>query len=222
MAVALGKPVPDFDAVTTIGNINFYDYIKDSWAILFSHPRDFTPVCTTELGTVASLLPEFQKRNVKVIALSCDDVDSHNAWIADINNAPWCAKTGAKVTYPIIDDAKREIAVKYGMIEPENKDAGGLPLTCRAVFIIGPDRCLKLSLLYPASVGRNFDEIIRVVDALQLTAKHNVATPVNWKVGDDVIVPPSVSNDAAREKFGSYEAVAVPSGKEYLRVVKLN
>ena len=220
MSLLLGKQVPDFDCNTSLGPLNFYEY-NNTWTILFSHPRDYTPVCTTELGTVASLENEFKKRNVKVIALSCDDAESHKSWINDINTTQWCANNN-KVTYPIIDDSSREIAVKYGMIEPDHKDAAGMPLTCRAVFVIGPDHCLKLSLLYPASTGRNFDEILRVIDSLQLTSKHSLATPANWKVGDDCMVPPSVSNEAAIEKFGSFKTIEVPSGKTYLRMTNIN
>merc|ERR1712233_157700 len=174
----LGDVVPNFSSDTTQGNIDFHSWIQDSWAILFSHPADYTPVCTTELGRVQMLSNDFAKRGVKLIALSCDEVDSHNGWIKDIiayNNL----STG--FSYPITADPKREVATLYGMMDPDEKDAKGIPLTCRAVFIIGPDKRLKLSLLYPATTGRNFDEILRVIDSLQLTATRKVATPVDWK-----------------------------------------
>ena len=185
-----------------------------SWGVLFSHPADFTPVCTTELGAVARLVKagEFAKRNVKVIALSCNDVDTHKGWIADI-----CAsqKVEGDFPYPIIDDSKRDLAVTLGMLDPDERDAKGLPAAARAVFVIGPDKKLKLSILYPATTGRNFNELLRVIDSLQLTAKYKVATPADWKDGDDVIIGSAVSDDEAKNLF--------PNGwttvKPYLRVL---
>ena len=210
----LGDTVPNFSAETTQGTIDFHSWIGDSWAILFSHPADFTPVCTTELGRVQSLHQEFANRGVKLIALSCDDVESHNGWINDIkayNNL-------SEFSYPIIADPKRDIAEQYGMMDPDEKDAKGIPLTCRAVFVIGPDKKLKLSLLYPATTGRNFDEILRVVDSLQLTATKKVATPVDWRQGGSCMVVPSVKQEEVAGLFPKGVTVHdVPSGKVYLR-----
>jgi 1-Cys peroxiredoxin 6 len=215
MALKLGDTVPDFTANSTEGPIEFYKYIEGSWAILFSHPNDFTPVCTTELGAVGNFLPEFEKRGVKVIALSCNDVESHKGWIGDIESYT----PGSKVGYPIVADPTRELAVKYGMLDPDEIDSKGIPLTARAVFIIGPDRKLKLSILYPATTGRNFHEVLRVIDSLQLTANFSVATPVNWNVGDKCMVIPSLSNEAATLKFPKgFETVEVPSGRSYIRL----
>merc|ERR550519_3241067 len=206
----LGDVVPNFSSDTTHGNIDFHSWIQDSWAILFSHPADYTPVCTTELGRVQMLSNDFAKRGVKLIALSCDEVDSHNGWIKDIiayNNLT----TG--FSYPIIADPSREVAKKYGMMDPDEKDAAGIPLTCRAVFVIGPDKRLKLSLLYPATTGRNFDEILRVVDSLQLTATRKVATPVDWKQGGSVMVVPGVKQEQTGQLFPKGVTVhSVPSG----------
>ena len=205
MAVRLGDIAPDFVAETTEGKIEFHEWIGNNWVIFFSHPADFTPVCTTELGTVAKLKPEFEKRNTKVIALSVDPVDSHHSWINDINETQ-----GATVDYPIIADPDREIANLYDMIHPNSLDN----LTIRAVFVIGPDKKVKLTLTYPASTGRNFDEILRVVDSLQLTAVHKVATPANWRDGEDCIVVPAVSDEEAKELFPKgFKAI-----KPYLRV----
>lgn len=205
MAVRLGDEAPDFTAETTEGKISFHDWIGDGWAILFSHPADFTPVCTTELGTVAKMKPEFDKRNVKAIGLSVDPVDSHRGWIKDINETQ-----GTTVNFPIVADPDREIANLYDMIHPNALDN----LTVRSVFIIGADKKVKLTLTYPASTGRNFDEILRVIDSLQLTANHKVATPANWQDGDDCIVVPALSDDEAKELFPKgFEAQ-----KPYLRV----
>ena len=205
MAVRLGDEAPDFTAETTEGKISFHDWIGDGWAILFSHPADFTPVCTTELGTVAKMKPEFDKRNVKAIGLSVDPVDSHHGWIKDINETQ-----GTTVNFPIVADPDREIANLYDMIHPNALDN----LTVRSVFIIGADKKVKLTLTYPASTGRNFDEILRVIDSLQLTANHKVATPANWQDGDDCIVVPALSDDEAKELFPKgFEAE-----KPYLRV----
>ncbi|GLJ11655.1 hypothetical protein SUGI_0173690 [Cryptomeria japonica] len=215
MALKLGDLVPDFTAESSHGPIHFHAYIEKSWAILFSHPADFTPVCTTELGSLAKLMPEFDNRGVRVLALSCNDAETHRSWVRDIESFT----PGAKVTYPIIADPTREIAIKYGMLDPAEKDRAGVPLTARAVFVIGPCKTLKLSVLYPATTGRNFAEILRVLDSLQLTANYSVATPVDWKAGDKCMVVPSLSNEAALEKFPKgFETVAVPSGKSYIRL----
>jgi len=205
MAIRLGDTAPDFEAQTTEGTLRFHEWLGNSWGILFSHPKDFTPVCTTELGEVARLKPEFAKRNTKVIALSVDSVADHEKWSADIEETQ-----GARPNYPLIADPDRRIATLYDMIHP-NADS---TLTVRSVFIIGPDKKVKLTLTYPASAGRNFAEILRVLDSLQLTSVHSVATPVNWKDGEDVIVVPSLTDAQAREKF--------PKGfrtvKPYLRI----
>ena len=205
MAVRLGDDAPNFTATTTDGELNFYDWKGDSWAVLFSHPKDFTPVCTTELGTVARLKPEFDKRNVKVIGLSVDPLESHLEWEKDIEETQ-----GTAVNFPMIADPDRAVADLYDMIQPNASDT----MTVRSVFVIGGDNKVKLSLTYPASTGRNFDEILRVIDSLQLTAKHKVATPVDWKQGDDVIIVPAVSNEEATEKYGSFTTI-----KPYLRTV---
>jgi len=206
MALQLGDVAPDFTAMTTEGEIKFHDWIGDSWCVFFSHPKDYTPVCTTELGAVAKLKPEFQKRNCKVIGLSVDPVDSHKGWAKDIEETQ-----GTALNFPVVADADRKIADAYGMIHPKALDT----LTVRTVFVIGPDKKVKLMITYPASTGRNFDEILRVIDSLQLTSKHSVATPVNWKHGDDVIIVPSLSNDDAKKKFpGGWKEV-----KPYLRIV---
>jgi len=212
--VKLGEIVPDFTAATTHGKINFHTWCEGSWAILFSHPADYTPVCTTELGRAQAVSGEFAKRGVKMAALSCDEVDSHNGWINDI-----LAYNGlTEFSYPIIADPKREVAEKYGMLDPVAKDNSGIPLTCRAVFVIGPDKRLKLSFLYPATTGRNFDEIIRVIDSLQLTARRKVATPVDWRQGGACMVVPSVKTEDAPGLFPKgFKVHDVPSGKCYLR-----
>lgn len=212
--VNLGDVFPNFSAESTHGPIKFHTYLGDSWGVLFSHPADFTPVCTTELGRVAKLAPEFTKRNVKLIALSCDSVASHNGWIADIqayNNL------SGEFPYPIVADENRDLAVSLGMVDPDEKDAAGMPLTCRAVFVVGPDKKLKLSILYPATTGRNFDEILRVIDSLQLTAVKKVATPADWKDGAHCMVVPSISPDDAKKLFPEHKVHNVPSGKAYLR-----
>ncbi|XP_041368640.1 peroxiredoxin-6-like [Gigantopelta aegis] len=214
--VNLGDVFPNFKAPTTAGDIQFHDWMGDSWAILFSHPADYTPVCTTELGRVVTLLPEFQKRNVKVIALSCDSVEDHNGWAKDVMS--YVGKASEKFPYPIISDKDRKLAVQLGMVDPDEKDSAGMPLTARAVFVVGPDKKLKLSILYPATTGRNFDEILRVIDSLQLTAKQKVATPVDWKPGCKCMVVPSLSNDEAKKLFPKgFEETKVPSQKSYLR-----
>src|SRR3954465_14916246 len=207
MTVRLGDTAPDFTANTTQGEIHFHEWLGDSWGVLFSHPKDFTPVCTTELGYGAKVKPEFDKRNVKVSGLSVEPVESHERWEADIAETQ-----GTPVNFPMIGDPERKVADLYDMIHPNASDT----LTVRSVFVIGPDKKVKLTLTYPASTGRNFDEILRVIDSLQLTAKHSVATPVNWKDGDDVIIVPAVSNEQAKEKFpGGWNEV-----KPYLRIVK--
>jgi len=205
MALRLGDIAPDFTADTTEGPISFHDWIGDSWAVLFSHPKDFTPVCTTELGYVARSKPDFEKRGVKVIGLSVDPADSHKRWAEDIKETQ-----GSELNFPVIADPDHKIAELYDMIHPEISDV----FTVRSVFVIGPDKKVKLMITYPASTGRNFEEILRVIDSLQLTAKYSVATPVNWKDGDDVIIVPSLSDEAAKEKFpGGWRAP-----KPYLRI----
>jgi thioredoxin-dependent peroxiredoxin len=206
MAVQLGDVAPDFTADTTQGKVSFHDWLGDSWGVLFSHPKDFTPVCTTELGTVAKLKPEFDKRGVKVIGLSVDPVESHERWEADIAETQ-----GAAVNFPMIGDPDKKVADLYGMIHPNANDTA----TVRSVFVIGADKKVKLTLTYPASTGRNFDELLRVIDSLQLTANHQVATPANWNQGEDVIIVPAVSDEEAAKKY--------PDGwktlKPYLRIV---
>jgi alkyl hydroperoxide reductase subunit AhpC len=192
MALQLGDEAPDFTADTTEGTINFHEYLGDGWGVLFSHPKDFTPVCTTELGAVAKLKGEFDKRNAKVIAISVDPIESHQGWVPDINETQ-----GTTVNFPIIADPDRKVADLYGMIHPNAADT----VTVRSVFIVGPDKKIKLMITYPQSTGRNFQEILRVLDSLQLTAKYQVSTPADWKDGEDVIIVPAVSDDAAKEKF---------------------
>ena len=215
MPLRIGDEAPNFTVETTEGTVNFHDWIGDGYAILFSHPKDFTPVCTTELGYMAGLKPEFDKRNTKVIGLSIDSVDDHNAWLNDIEETQ-----GHAVNYPLIGDNNLEVAKLYDMIHP---NASGTAkertpadnATIRSVFVIGPDKLIKLIITYPMSTGRNFDEVLRVLDSIQLTANHKVATPVNWRQGEDVIIVPAVSDEAAKEKF--------PDGwkapKPYLRIV---
>ncbi|SFK45210.1 peroxiredoxin [Methylocapsa palsarum] len=206
MALQLGDIAPDFEADTTEGRIRFHDWAAGSWIVLFSHPKNFTPVCTTELGYTAKLKPEFDKRNVKVIGISVDPLASHEKWADDIKETQ-----GHALNFPLIADPDRKVADLYGMIHPNASDT----LTVRSVFVIGPDKKIKLTLTYPASTGRNFDEILRVIDSLQLTSKHQVATPVNWKHGEDVIIVPAVSDEDARKKY--------PEGwkalRPYLRIV---
>nr|ALS04660.1 peroxiredoxin 6 [Pseudodiaptomus poplesia] len=210
----LGDVVPNFKADTTQGEIDFHTWLGGSWGVLFSHPADYTPVCTTELGRVQMLNKEFCDRGVKLIALSCDTTESHHGWIKDI----LAYNKLTEFSYPIIADPSRDVATLYGMMDPDEKDSAGLPLTCRAVFIIGPDKTLKLSILYPATTGRNFDEILRVVDSLQLTATRKVATPVDWKNGGSCMVVPSVKQDDVGALFPKGVTVhEVPSGKVYLR-----
>ncbi|XP_023650587.1 peroxiredoxin-6 [Paramormyrops kingsleyae] len=213
----LGDVFPDFEADSTVGRISLHAFLGNSWGILFSHPRDYTPVCTTELGRAAKLSAEFSKRDVKMIALSLDSVEDHLGWSKDIlayNNDSSCNA----LPFPIIADNKRELAVKLGMLDPDERDKDGMPLTARCVFVIGPDKRLKLSILYPATTGRNFDELLRVIDSLQLTAQKRVATPVDWKPGDNVMVVPNLSDDEAASLFPSGVTTKdLPSGKKYLR-----
>ncbi|CAL8311379.1 peroxiredoxin-6 isoform X1 [Gadus morhua] len=234
----LGDVFPNFHAETTDGSIQFHDFLGDSWCVLFSHPGDFTPVCTTELGRAARLCAEFTKRGVKMVALSVDSLEDHHDWSKDI--LAYCSMESERssLPYPVIADQKRELALALGMMDPDEKDKDGLPLTARcvrtsglypvtlqpcsqlpsAVFIIGPDKRLKLSLLYPASTGRNFDEILRVVDSLQLTATKRVATPADWQPGDSVMVPPSMSEAEASVLFpAGVFTKEVPSKRKYLR-----
>src|SRR3954452_9949069 len=214
MALALGDTAPDFEADTTEGRIGFHEWIGDSWAVLFSHPKDFTPVCTTELGYMAQIKPEFDRRDVKIIGLSVDPVDRHHDWAKDIEETQ-----GTAPNYPTIGDADYTVSKLYDMLPA---DVEGDPLkrtpadnqTVRNVFVVGPDKKIKLVLAYPMTTGRNFDEVLRVIDSLQLTAEHKVATPVNWKQGDDVIIAGSVSDDQAKEIFGEWE-----SPKPYIRIV---
>jgi alkyl hydroperoxide reductase subunit AhpC len=215
MALRLGDTAPDFEQDSTQGKISFHKWLGDSWGILFSHPKDFTPVCTTELGYMAKLKPEFDKRNTKIIGLSVDPVGNHSKWAKDIEETQ-----GHAVNYPLIGDSDLRVAKAYDMLPAEagNSSEGRTPAdnaTVRSVFVIGPDKKVKASLTYPMSTGRNFDEVLRLLDSCQLTAKHTVATPVNWKQGEDVIIPPSVSDDAAKQKY--------PNGwktlKPYLRII---
>ncbi len=215
MTLQLGDTVPDFSAETTEGAINFHEWIGDSWVMMFSHPKDFTPVCTTELGYVAKIKPEFDKRGVKIIGISVDSVEDHKAWSKDIEETQ-----GHAVNYPLIGDPDLAVAKLFGLIHPNAtppaKERGAADnATVRNVYIIGPDKAIKLMITYPMSTGRNFDEVLRVIDSCQLTATHKVATPANWKHGDDVIIVPSVNDEAAREQY--------PDGwkapKPYLRIV---
>ncbi len=206
MAIRLGDEAPDFTAETTEGTIEFHKWLGDGWGIFFSHPKDYTPVCTTELGRVANLKGEFEKRNVKVLALSVDAIDSHKGWITDINETQNCT-----VNYPIIADPEKKIATMYDMIHPNALNN----LTVRTVFIIGPDKKIKAMLIYPMTSGRNFDEILRLLDSIQLTAKEQVATPVNWKQGDDVVIVPAVSDEDAKKKYPGGWETPLP----YIRMV---
>lgn len=206
MALQLGDIAPDFTAESTEGTIRFHEWLGDGWAILFSHPKDFTPVCTTELGYLAGLKPQFDERGCKILGLSVDPLEDHEKWSADIEDTQ-----GNALNYPLLADPERVVSDLYGMIHPNANDT----LTVRSVFVIGPDKKVKLSLTYPASTGRNFDEILRVLDSLQLTARHQVATPVNWRNGQDVIIVPAVSDEEAKKKYpGGWKAP-----RPYLRIV---
>jgi alkyl hydroperoxide reductase subunit AhpC len=215
MGLTIGDTAPDFAADTTKGRIHFHDWLDDAWGVLFSHPKDFTPVCTTELGYMARIEPEFERRGVKIIGLSVDPTEKHEGWIEDIEETQ-----GSKVEYPIIADRDFEVAKAYGMLgadvsgDPADRTAADNQ-TVRNVFVIGPDKKIKLVLVYPMTTGRNFDEVLRVIDSLQLTAKHKVSTPAQWQPGEDVIISGSVSNDEAKELFGAWE-----SPKPYIRIVK--
>jgi len=215
MSLRIGDEAPDFTAETTQGPIRFHDWIGNGWAILFSHPKDFTPVCTTELGYMAGIEPEFTKRNAKLIGLSADPVDRHSSWAKDIQETQ-----GSEVKYPMIGDSDLKVAKLYNMLPADEVGSDGRTAannaTVRSVFVIGPDKKIKLTLTYPMTTGRNFDEVLRVLDSIQLTAKHQVATPVNWKQGEDVIIAGSVSDEQARQKYP--EGWKAP--KPYLRIVK--
>lgn len=214
MALRINDTAPNFKAQTTQGEIDFHEWIGDSWAILFSHPKDFTPVCTTELGYVAKLEPEFKKRNTKVIGLSVDPAESHSKWAKDIEETQ-----GSAVQFPMIGDSDLKVAKLYDMLPADEAPSEGRTpannATVRTVFIIGPDKKIKLTLTYPMAVGRNFDEVVRVLDSLQLTSKHKVATPVNWKQGDDVIITTAVNDEDAKKTFGDFK-----THKPYLRTTK--
>jgi alkyl hydroperoxide reductase subunit AhpC len=215
MTLQINDTAPDFEADTTAGHIRFYDWVGDSWCVIFSHPKDFTPVCTTELGYMAKIKPEFDKRNCKILGLSVDSVDDHKRWSKDIEDV-----MGAAPTYPMIGDGELKIAKLYGMLPASTTGtaAGRTPAdnaTVRNVYIIGPDKKVKLMISYPMSTGRNFAEILRALDSLQLTAKHQVATPVNWQDGEDVIIVPAVSDEAARQKYPA----GWKSPKPYIRFV---
>ena len=210
MAIRINDEAPDFTAESTDGTIEFHKWKGDAWAVLFSHPKDFTPVCTTELGAVAGLKPEFDKRNVKVIGLSVDPVDSHQSWKGDIEDV-----TGHALNFPLLADPQHEVAELYDMLPATAGTELSEVLTVRSVYVVGPDNKIKLSLTYPASTGRNFQELLRVIDSLQLTAKHSVATPADWKQGEDVIITTAVSDDDAKERFGEFDAK-----KPYLRLTK--
>ncbi|HEY9067728.1 MAG TPA: peroxiredoxin [Burkholderiaceae bacterium] len=214
MSLRINDTAPDFEAETTQGKIKFHDWIGDQWAILFSHPKDFTPVCTTELGYMAKIEPEFAKRNAKLIGLSVDPVGQHEAWSRDIEETQ-----GAKVKYPMIGDSDLKVAKLYNMLpaeeQPSDSRTPATNATVRSVFVIGPDKKIKLMLTYPMTTGRNFDEILRVLDSIQLTAKHRVATPVNWKQGEDVIITTAVSNEEAQKIFPGFKTI-----KPYLRTTK--
>jgi alkyl hydroperoxide reductase subunit AhpC len=207
MALQIGDTAPNFTAQSTAGEIDFHEWIGDSWTIFFSHPKDFTPVCTTELGEAARIKQEFDKRGVKIMSLSVDPVDAHEKWSEDIEQTQ-----GHRPNYPMIADSDRKVSDLYGMIHPNASDT----MTVRSVFFIGPDKKVKASITYPASTGRNFDELLRVIDSLQLTANYKVATPVNWKHGEDVIIVPAVSDEEAKERFPEGWTAKTP----YLRIVK--
>lgn len=215
--VLLGETFPNFVAETQIGTINFHEWLGNSWGILFSHPNDFTPVCTTELGRAAKLMPEFEKLGVKVIALSCNSVNSHRDWIEDIK--AYSEISDKEFPYPIIEDESRRLATLLGMLDPAEVNSEGIPLAARAVFVIDPAKKMRLSILYPATTGRNFDEILRVIESLLLTEKYKVATPVDWKKGENVMIQPTVSDEEAKTVYDNIKTVTLPSGKTYMRIV---
>ncbi|KAK4265974.1 hypothetical protein QN277_026953 [Acacia crassicarpa] len=217
--LTIGDTVPNLQVQTTHGNFNLHGYFSASWTILFSHPGDFTPVCTTELGKMAKYSEEFKKRGVKLLGLSCDDLTSHKEWIKDIE----AYTPGAKVDYPIISDPTRDIIKQLNMVDPSEKDPNGSQLPSRALHIVGPDYTIKLSFLYPATTGRNMEEVVRVLDSLQKSSKYKVATPADWKPGEPVVISPNVSNKEAKAMFPQgYQTVDLPSKKEYLRFTKLD
>ncbi|MQM04401.1 hypothetical protein Taro_037203 [Colocasia esculenta] len=216
--LTIGDTIPNLEVDTTHGRMKLHDYIGNSWAVLFSHPADFTPVCTTELGKMALYAPEFDKRGVKLLGFSCDAVPSHLRWIGDIESYT----PGCKVSYPIVADPTREVIRQLNMADPEAKDADGAELPSRALHVVAGDKRIKLSILYPATTGRDLDEVLRAVDSLQATAKYKVATPVNWRPGQPVVISPSVSTEDAQKMFPQgYKTVDLPSKKEYLRFTKL-
>ncbi|CAN0855144.1 1-Cys peroxiredoxin [Linum grandiflorum] len=212
--LTIGDTLPNLEVESTHGVIKLHDFVTNSWTILFSHPGDFTPVCTTELGKMAAYAPEFEKKGVKLLGLSCDDVLSHVEWIKDVE----AFTPGSKVTYPIISDPKREVIKQLNMVDPDEKDPSGNNVPSRALHIVGPDKKIKLSFLYPASTGRNMEEVMRVVESLQRASKHKIATPADWKPGDAVVISPSVSNEEADKMFPQgYKTADLPSNKGYLR-----
>jgi len=233
MSLKLGDEFPNFKLKTTIGEFQLHEWLGNQWGILFSHPADYTPVCTTELARAAKLAPEFAKRNTKLIGLSCDSIENHHGWIKDLQAyiGPNIECTGdqcrtvpsGEFAFPIIDDSDRKLAKQLGMIDPAEFDTKGLPMTARAVFYIGPDKKVKASLLYPATSGRNFDEILRLLDSLQLSARLPVATPVDWKLGEKVMVPPNVKDEDVQKYFpqGVQIKTDLPSGKGYIRMAQV-
>ncbi|XP_010276532.1 PREDICTED: 1-Cys peroxiredoxin-like [Nelumbo nucifera] len=216
--LTIGDTLPDLEVETTHGSFKLHDFVGNDWAIIFSHPADFTPVCTTELGKMALYEKEFNERGVKLLGVSCDDIQSHKDWIKDIE----AYTPGCKVKYPIVADPKKDIIKQLNMVDPDAKDPDGSEVPSRALHVVAPDKKIKLSILYPATTGRNMEEVLRVVDSLQKTAKYKVATPVNWKPGEPVVISPSVSNDEANVMFPQgYTTVDLPSGKEYLRFTNI-
>ncbi|KAK9079969.1 hypothetical protein SSX86_001644 [Deinandra increscens subsp. villosa] len=217
--LTIGDTLPNLHVDTTHGKINLHDYVANSFTIIFSHPGDFTPVCTTELAAMAAYADKFAERGVKLLGLSCDDVRSHKEWIKDIE----AYSKGKKVTYPIAADPNREIIKQLNMVDPDEKDSSGQPAPSRALHIVGPDKKIKLSFLYPASTGRNMDEVVRALDSLLKAAKHKIATPANWKEGEAVVIAPSVSDDEATKMFpNGFETAQLPSNKGYLRFTHVN
>ncbi|KAJ4815579.1 1-Cys peroxiredoxin [Rhynchospora pubera] len=215
--LTIGDTIPDLELDTTHGRIRIHDYVGNGYAIVFSHPADFTPVCTTEMAAMAGYAAEFENRGVKLLGISCDDVNSHKEWIKDIE----AYKPGCRVTFPIAADPKKEVIKQLNMVDPDEKDQNGQNLPSRTLHLVGPDKKVKVSFLYPAPVGRNTDEVLRVVDSIQKASQHRVATPANWKAGDAVVILPSVSNEEAQKLFpGGFEVKDLPSGKDYLRFTK--